>query len=347
MFSDILTLPDPSPILVVEDFGSYLGKHSERLQIKVKGNVIREAPLVHLRQVIITARSASVSTDAIRACCEHGIPISFLSGGGKPYARIDSPALLGTIRTRREQLLAYMDERAVMFAQATIAAKLWNQHNLLRYMAKYRKTTDHDLYLTIIDAAIEIGHLADEVSKLSDTSIEDLRPKVMALEAHAGKRYWSAVASLLVTVPEWVGRVHRGATDIVNACLNYGYGILYGQIEAALILAGLDPYAGFVHADRSGKPSMVLDLIEEFRQPVVDRAIFALLNRSEPIQMVDGKLDDASRSLVAKRVLARLETAEPYHKRRHKLRAIIALQAQRAASFFRSEGDYAGYIMRW
>jgi CRISP-associated protein Cas1 len=92
---------------------------------------------------------------------------------------------------------------------------------------------------------------------------------------------------------------------------------------------------------------MVFDLIEEFRQPVVDRAVLALLNRDEPVTMDDGRLDEPSRRLVAGRVLARLDTPEPYRKRRHKLSAIIALQAQLAASFFKEESSYTGYVMRW
>src|SRR5204862_398077 len=75
------------------------------------------------------------------------------------------------------------------------------------------------------------------------------------------------------------GREGRGATDPLNAALNYGYGILYAQVERALLLAGLDPYAGFLHADRPGKPSLVLDLIEEFRQAVVDRTLIGQVNR--------------------------------------------------------------------
>ena len=68
--------------------------------------------------------------------------------------------------------------------------------------------------------------------------------------------------------------------DIFNICLNYGYGILYSEIERACILSGLDPYLGFLHVDRYGKPSMVLDLVEQFR-PIIDRAIINLFVRKQ------------------------------------------------------------------
>jgi CRISP-associated protein Cas1 len=339
-------IEDAPEILIVDMFGAYLTKHSERLQIKVKGSVVREAPLLDLRQVVVTAYGASLSTEAIRACCDRGIPIAFLSRSGAPYARLDAPALLGTVRTRRAQLLAYDDERSVSFARESVAAKLANQRNLLRYAGKYRRQSQTEAFQKLLDAAIRIDGLATTVAALDADSIDELRPTLMNLEAQAAKTYWDAFG-LLLPAGAWLGRQHRGADDVPNACLNYGYGILYSQIEAALARAGLDSYAGFLHADRAGKPSMVFDLIEEFRQPVVDRAVLALLNRGEPITMEDGRLDESSRRLVADRVLARLDTAEPYRRKRQTLRAIIALQAQRLAAMLRGDGTYEGYVMRW
>src|SRR5881409_3033564 len=88
------------------------------------------------------------------------------------------------------------------------------------------------------------------------------KPSKRILEGRAAQGYWSQIASIIPAELAWPGRETRGATDPFNAALNYGYGILYGQVEQALTLAGLDPYGGFLHADRPGKRSLVLDLIE-------------------------------------------------------------------------------------
>jgi len=135
----------------------------------------------------------------------------------------------------------------------------------------------------------------------------------------------------------------------VNQLLNYGYGILYAQVERAVLLAGLDPYAGFLHEDRPGKPSLVLDLIEEFRQMVVDRCVFALLNQRAPVaQDAAGRLDAATRGLVAQRVQERLEAEEPYAGRRLRLRSIIQAQARHLATYVRGDGPpYAPWLARW
>ena len=153
----------------------------------------------------------------------------------------------------------------------------------------------------------------------------------------------------MVEIDEWQGRETRGAEDLVNSCLNYGYGCLYSRVEHAVILAGLDPYAGFIHADRAGKPSLVLDLIEEFRQMVVDRCVFALLNQRVPLaQDAAGRLDDATRTTLAKRVNERLEADEPYAGRRLRLRTILQSQARHLATYVRGDGVlYTAWVGRW
>ncbi|MEZ4639044.1 MAG: CRISPR-associated endonuclease Cas1 [Caldilineaceae bacterium] len=134
----------------------------------------------------------------------------------------------------------------------------------------------------------------------------------------------------------WPGRRTQGATDPFNSALNYGYGILYSQVERALVLAGLDPYAGFVHIDRPGKVALVYDAVEEFRQTVVDRTVMAVFNRGTEIELDErGRMTEASRRDLAAKVLARLEAVEKYDDKRHPLRAVIQMVERRLAAFLR------------
>lgn len=146
-------------------------------------------------------------------------------------------------------------------------------------------------------------------------------------------------------IPEnygWKKREGRGASDPINSLLNYGYGILYGQIERALVLAGLDPYAGFVHADRPGKPSLVLDIIEPFRQVAVDRPVFGLATRNFKIDQDErGRMSEATRRSFAEHILGRLESRVRYQGNRHPLRCVIQMQARMLAAFLR--GDHPTY----
>ncbi|MCP4421725.1 MAG: CRISPR-associated endonuclease Cas1 [Chloroflexi bacterium] len=341
--------------LIADSFGSHVGKYQGRLKVTKKKEVLAQAPLLHLETVTISSSGVSISADAIRACTEKGIPIHFLSGTGTPYASLYSAGLTGTVLTRRAQLQAYGDLRAVYLALAFIGGKIQNQSSLLKYAAKYRKEKKPEVYQELRWLTAEVVDHMEELCTLDFLAprehyyIDDIRGQILSIEGRAAQKYWQGIKLLLPESIEWPGRQRRGARDAFNSALNYGYGILYSQVERAITLAGLDPYAGFVHADRPGKPSLVLDLIEEFRAPVVDRTILGLVNKGVAIQQNEqGYLTEKTRRYLAERVLARLESGERYAKKRYPLRVIIQMQARQLATYVRQERDvYDPFVASW
>lgn len=336
--------------LYANTFGSHIGKYSKRLKITQGGNVLSQAPLLHLQSVTISSRGVSISADAIEACCTQGVPILFLTDHGNPYASLYSSGLTGTVITRREQLLAYYTERGTQIALAIARAKIANQEATLKYIAKNRKETSPDIYSLLTDMARTLRDSQASLDQLSHTALlDEIRTSLMGIEGYASRLYWEAISYTIPDTYGWTGRTGRGATDPINSLLNYGYGILYSRIEQATILAGLDPYAGFLHTDRSGKPSLVLDLIEEFRQIVVDRLVIGLANRNFKVeQHSDGRLCDDVRSMYASKVLAHLESTTRYQGKRYPLRFIIQNQARRLASYLRGQVEcYEPFQATW
>jgi CRISPR-associated protein Cas1 len=339
--------------LIVDQYGSFVGKHSGRLRVTRqkdgKTEKLAEAPLIHLDGVLVTGRGVGLSADAVEACSREGIPIHFLDGRGKHYAALYSAGLTGTVLTRREQLLAYTDRRGLALAKAFAAGKIQNQAGFLRYVAKYRKETDPDLYHTLRERADAVLAHLDELGRLEGDCVDAVRFELLSAEGRAAQRYWEALKQVVPEHYAWPGRKTRGAGDPINNALNYGYGILYGAVEQALVLAGLDPYGGFIHADRPGKPSLVFDLIEEFRQVVVDRTVFGLANKGVSLDLDDkGLLAEKARRTLAEKVLARLEAAERYERKRHALRAILQSQARHVATYVRGDrAEYKPFVARW
>ena len=385
--------------LIISDYGTYLGKHSERLVVKYrdKERANDEYPLMDLEQVIIGSRGVSLSSDVVEACTEHGIEISFLAFNGQPFAKLSSPSLTATIISRRQQLAAYQDERGFEIARHFIQGKLHNQINLMRYFGKYRKQRAPKQYEEMTERVGKMQDLLQELSDLqfpvdaaSDVSpaapsgdialthsltytpasnppIDTMRPTLMNLEGRAGALYWECVQRVLPG--RFTKREHRGSQDEVNVLLNYGYGILYSQVWSALSLAGLEPFAGFLHVDRPGKPSLVLDFIEEFRQPVVDRVVFAMVSKrfkvkwespdddaaraqhqstqSESALPKQRRLSRETRRALADRILARLQETERFERKQQKLANIIQLQARHLAMFLRGEREYEAFVMGW
>jgi CRISPR-associated protein Cas1 len=112
--------------------------------------------------------------------------------------------------------------------------------------------------------------------------------------------------------------------------------------------AGLEPFAGFLHVDRPGKPSLVLDLVEEFRQPAVDRVALAHVNLGEPVKMQNGMLEAETKNAYADKIMARLLSPEPYRGKHYQIRSIIQQQARRAASFLRGDApEYRAFAFKW
>jgi len=335
--------------LIVEGRGTFLGKHQGRLRVSREQKTISEVPLIHLDQVIIVDSGVAISSDVIRVCSEEGIPIHFLSYSGSPVASLYSAGLTGTVLTRRAQLLAYENATGVALAKAFVAGKLENHANLLRYMAKYRKETDLPLHEEMMLVAIEMRDYLYELEQLKGEKIESIREQILSVEGRAAQKYWQTIARIIPEELEWPGRETRGALDRFNSALNYGYGILYFQVEKALTLAGLDPYGGYLHADRPGKPSLVLDMIEEFRQTVVDRTVIGLVNKRFAIEQDDDhRLNESTRKKLAEKVKERLESSEPYEKKRQALRFILQSQARHLALFVRGERErYEPFIAGW
>lgn len=333
--------------LLVSEYGSFLGKKSERLVLKQNGKVVEEIPFRNLEQVIIDTSGATLSTDFIQECMEHGIQISFLTSTGRPYAKLVSPHLTGTVITRREQLLAYYDNRSLNLVKCFVEGKLKNQANVIKYFAKYRRKSDLDTFEKLREAMNKIETAVEELRSVKANNIDEARSQLLSIEGRAGFTYWEAVKLILAPKVEFPGRQHQGTSDPTNAALNYGYGILSQQVETALLLAGLDLYAGFLHVDRAGKKSLVYDFIEEFRQAVVDRVIIAAVNKGMEITLEDGQLPLETRRQLAKLVLERLDAQETFQGKKYKLRTIIQMQARRIATFLRGEAKYKPFICGW
>jgi CRISP-associated protein Cas1 len=336
--------------LIVEGKGLFIGKHQGRICVYRQQKALQETPLIHLKQIIVVDSGIGISSDVVQVCSEEGIPIHFMNKHGNALAGIYATGLNGTILTRRAQLLAYTTPVGIVVSKAFVRGKIANQGNLLRYFAKSRREELPELCHEIDLVVGELGDAQLAIDDLQGACMQDIREQLLSVEGRAAQRYWSIVKYVLPPTIQWPGRETRGARDLFNALLNYGYGVLYAQVEQAALLAGLEPYAGFLHTDRPGKPSLVLDLIEEFRQCVVDRTIIGMLNKHVPLEQDEEQLlTEATRRKVAEKVMERLDaSAETYEKKRQALRFILQNQARHLACFLRGERDvYEPFVSGW
>jgi len=270
-----------------------------------------------------------------------------VEASGRPYAMLSSPVLTATVESRREQLAAYGDRSGLDFSRLIVRGKIRNQRHLLLYFGKYLKQSDPERFAAVAGIAHKLRALELQARKIDGTSIAERRSELMGVEGVAGRMYWEGVKAVIESKAEFAGRVHQGASDAFNALLNYGYGILYAQVWGAVVNAGLEPFAGYMHVDRPGKPSLVLDMVEEFRQPIVDRTVIAFTNLGQTAAMDNGMLDESTRRTIAQKVLERLSTRESFRGKQYQIRSIIQMQARSLVSFLRGQGEYRPFSFRW
>jgi len=344
--------------LVIEGFGKFIGKENELIVVKEKGKVVKRAKPDELRQVVIAGKT-SISSDAINLMLKNAVDVVFIDRYGEVIGRLMHP-FVGTVKTRREQYLAYNDERSVTLAKEFVLAKLKNQISVLINLAKARKDSRPEVAEKLMSAKDEIKSSITKLKDVSGDKIDDVREEIFGIEGNASQAYWNGLS--LIFPPEYGFKGRRGlepgqtryAQDIINAMLNYGYAILHSECIRAVELAGLDPYAGFLHADRSGRTSIALDLMEEFRQQIVDRAVVKLISYRQ-VKATECKmknfvciLNDSARRTLLREVLKRLETKTQYMGKNLSYSSIILQQARRIVSFLRNEKKYySGFWQGW
>ncbi len=325
--------------LIIDEYGTFIGKKENRFEIKRKEKT-EEFSADLVKQIIISSAS-SISTGAIKLAMENGIDIVYLGKFGEPKARIYPCHLGGTTLTRKKQLEAYFSEKGLILAKKFIEAKIENQANLLKSLAKTRDNAE------IRDKAEKILEFSSKLDGISG-NLDKVRENILGIEGYSASEYFSCLSLILP-----VQNRERNAQDYFNILLNYGYGILYSEVERACILAGLDPYFGFLHTDRYGKPSMVLDLIEEFRAPIVDRAVINLFVKKqikdEDFEKVGDKLilSKSGKKKIIEAVMEKLHNKTESDNKEKRILNIIVEQARKVTRFVLEESEnYEPFVMK-
>ncbi len=270
-------------VLVVSSYGTKIGRSKELFKIQRPVNEFQEEyfPAEKVEEIIVET-TGSISFSAIKLASRYSIPILFLSNN-EPIACINPFVSHGSVQVRRAQMLAYELPVSTDFSIRILKAATTNKIKIIKNMLRNRKLPIEQTQiirkeLQAIDNIIENFRNYKKDDKWN-RKIDDTRGHLFAKEAEIAKRYYHCLTFLLNPEFDFKGRTRQPPRDSVNALLSYAYIVLTSQLQKAILVAGLEPYAGFMHTDRSGKPSFVLDMIEIFRQPVVDRLVFTLVNK--------------------------------------------------------------------
>ncbi|MBV6440413.1 MAG: CRISPR-associated endonuclease Cas1 [Saprospiraceae bacterium] len=264
--------------LHLNTYGAYLHVKDAMFDIRRKqeDGTWASAPGVAAHKVksIWLGPGTALSSDAVTLALRHNIDIVFLENNGQPLGRVWHSRLGSTTRIRKCQLEASLDRRAMTWTCMWLAQKLENQAGFIRDLKKHRAQHQDFLSEKIekIDA-MRTAILALDAPLLDETAAGTLH----GLEGTAGRLYFETLSFVLPSGSQFNGRSSRPAKDAFNAFLNYAYGVLYARVEKSLMLAGLDPYVGFLHRDDYNYKSLVYDFIEPYRA-WADKVVFTLFS---------------------------------------------------------------------
>jgi CRISPR-associated protein Cas1 len=337
---NLLPARDDALPLYVQEQGAYVGKEGERLCIKpVKQSPIY-APLIHVSQVCLWG-NVQITAAAIRELAERNVPICHFSFGGWFHALTTGLSHKNVELRMAQYRTAFDPQRTLEIARRFIGAKIRNGRTLLRRHADPRHQTD-------LDRLAEFIHKADRAESLET---------LMGLEGMAAKVYFAGFARLLRggETFQLEGRNRRPPTDPVNALLSFVYALLVKEFTVTLQAVGLDPFLGFLHRPRYGRPSLALDLAEEFRPLVGDSVVLTLVNNEEvgPKSFISRAgsvaMTDAGRKSVIAAYERRLETeiTHPLFGYKITYRRVFEVQARLLSRVLLGELDqYPGFCTR-
>lgn len=263
-------------ILYVQTQDSWLHKDNENLVIRV-GDVLKARLPIHKFQGVVCFGQVSISPYLMAHCAEKGVTITYLNQFGKFLARVEGPISGNVLLRRTQHLVGHNVEASVEIARSILIGKIFNQRSVLRrYIRDYRNGEEESESLSELSKADR--RLTSCLERLAESKTID---SLMGTEGEAAQVYFSVFSRLLRQDDfNFDSRQRRPPTDPVNALLSFAYTLLTHDCRSALETVGLDPASGFLHQLRSGRPSLALDLVEEFR-PIADRFVISLINRRQ------------------------------------------------------------------
>lgn len=332
--------------LYITTDGSYVHKERETLVIEQESEKVLQLPFHSIQNMFCFGR-VMVSPALLAACGEKGIGISFFTGYGKFQSRLQGRQS-GNVLLRRAQYRA-ADNDPRTLARLFIAAKLVNCRHVIM---KHQRNHGGDGQLEEL-----AKYLADNLKRLERSNdVEQMR----GIEGDSAASYFACFNSLIVEdlreVFRFTGRTKRPPRDRVNALLSFAYTLLTHDIASALQATGIDPYVGFLHTDRSGRVSMALDMLEEFRCWWCDRFVLTLINRrqvspddfieesSHAIRLTD---DARKRVLTAWQEKKKEELQHPYTGDKVQIGLLPHIQSMLLSRYLREDMEiYTPFIAR-
>jgi CRISPR-associated protein Cas1 len=331
----------------ISSINSHIGKSGYKIIVRREGKTKNEISADKIQNVLISAGGVTISSDAVKLCVEKEIRINYFDTIGRPYASV-IPAISPLLSLTNFQFEALNNVKGKVIIKELVSTKIKNQLSLIKYFTKNKKITKETAATLLIEAE-RMNEYVIEIKNLSlDLNIDEIRGKTFGFEGLSASSYWQMLKMIIPADYGFEKREHQNAFDVVNMMLNYAYGILYTRILNAVTISGLNPNISFLHKEQTNKPTLIFDLIEQFRAPVADKAVVAILTKNSKVTKTKNLLSDDTRNKVAKKVLTKLNTEIYYKGKSISFNDIIFSVVKNLVSYLKSEEKkFKPFLSKW
>ena len=329
-------------VLYVDEPGCAIKKTGERILVAKENEIIRDIPLIHLGQVVISG-NVNLTTPAMQTLLHEGIPVVFLSAYGRYHGALTPQVSRNSLLRRAQHRVADNAERCLALSKAFVHGKIWNMRTMLQ-RRKWRAEKGAEDALTPLLASIKAMHrMQKRIPRATELT------QLLGIEGNASAEYFRSFAFMLKSEMGFgfERRSRRPPADATNALLSFAYSLLTADVMAAIQIVGMDPYIGFFHQVKYGKPCLALDLMEEFRPIIADSVVITLINTRQ-ITLDDFEQSHGGwylKSSARKKFYAAYETRKnetlthPVFKYKLSFRRAMELQARLLAKYLTDEID--------
>ena len=332
--------------LIIDGYNKIIRKNDNQLVVMEKDEEIYRISANKISDITIMCKG-HVTFDALNLIAKNNIKLISINYFGQINYILESPNQ-NDVNLKKAQYKASENQQGLLISKEFIKSKMKNQKSTIKTLNKNKKINEVKLIENTIKQIIKDFK---NFKIISEDEIYVVKNKIMGFEGITSVNYWKGVSLLLPEDINFKNRNQKPKNDVVNSMLNYGYAILASEIAKNIVIHGLDPYCGFLHSDLKRRQSLIFDLIEEFRQQIVDKTVFKLVNNNQidetDIDKRNNSLKLESRKLLASEIMAKIRSELTFDNEKVSYAKIIERQVNNLVKTLVNDEKYIGFYLNW
>lgn len=327
--------------LIIEGYNKSIHKKDNQIVIHEKDEIIDSIRASKIDDITIIGKG-HVTFDALDLMAEYNIKLISVNTRGELTYTLESPDWKN-VYLKKQQYKLSENKMGLLIGRELIKSKIKNQKGTLKTLNKNKRLN------WVSNVRLKMDEYVKQLDNLN-LNENNVKMQIMGIEGKASNDYWNCVKHF---IPKDIGFDFRTKkpTDLLNSMLNYGYAILASEITKSILLNGLDPYCGLLHYDMDRRTSLTFDLIEPFRQQIVDKTVISLINRKQvKIEDMDKRnnlIKLNARKLIVSKILDKMYSTVTYNGKSMSYAKIIELQTKSLVKTLSDGEEFKGFYLTW